>query len=1175
MNRTAVWLLLFMTGALAFDAWGQSSTSASYLNLPLAFEANQGQADARVRFIARGAGYALYLASDEAVLSLQGEAQPLRLKLVGANPQARIAGYEMLPGKSNYLRGNDPARWITGVPQYRRVKYASVYPGIDLVYYGDRKNGGRLEYDFVVAPGADPRQIRLALDGSSEHPKMGHIEPKSGDLLLAIGHSEIRNLRPQVYQYVNGRRREVSGRYLLAGSRVGFALGEYDRSQPLVIDPVILYATVLGSSGANSGLAVAVDGAGNAYVTGSTTDGGFPTVNAFQGALVAQKDVFVSKVNAAGTALVYSTYLGGSGSEEAHGIALDAAGNVYIAGYTQSSDFPTHTPLQASLAGTINAFVTKLNSTGSALVYSTYLGGSFIDSASGIAVDSTGSAYVAGYTLSTNFPTVSPLQSTLNGNSNAFIAKINPTGSALVYSTYLGGTGSDAAYAIAIDSNTNVYVAGSTSSTNFPTMNPIQAASGGNGDIFVTKLNAAGSALMYSTYYGGAAEDDAYGIALDVNNNVYVSGFTASLSAFPTFGALPPPSGTQGGVLVKLNPAGSAVVYATTLDSNGKGVAVDSYGNAYLTGRGLDQGGSPATVALRVNASGSALDYSFQLGSALTDVSEAIALDSSGSAYISGQGFIDTTLNPPASNSSSSTFVSLAKIGDAAGAPHIGFVAPAKAIVGASGATLQVFGTGFVSGATVQAGGADRVTTFVSSTEVDATLLSTDLAAATTITISVTNSGGSPSNTVSFTIVNPPPVISSLSPSSANAGNPLFTLTVTGTGFLAGSVVYWNGSARSTAVVNSTTVTAQISSADISAGGVAQVQVNAPSPGGGLSAGVSFDITNPAPSITSLSPASLNAGAAAFQLTVQGSGFTQSSVVQWNGSPRTTTFVSTNQLKAAILAADVTVSGGVTVAVVTPTPGGGSASTTFNVTGNSVPVIGGLSPSSVIAGSSAFTLAVNGSGFVSTSQVSWNASPRATSFVNSSQLTILVAAADIANIGSAAITVVSPAPGGGASNSVSFPINGNAAPTVSGISPATATAGSAGFTLTVTGTGFVTGSSVYWNGSSRVSNIVNSTTIAAQILSQDIADGGSATVQVFVPAPGGGLSTPAETFSIVDPAPAISTLSPNTLPVSGSGFVLRHLAIITWTTRNGRDMHEECPVLADRFPRSSRGFGLT
>ena len=425
MNRTAVWLLLLTTGALPSGVRGQSNTLASYLNLPLAFEANQGQADARARFIARGAGYGLYLSSGEAVLSLQGEAQPLRLKLIGANSQARIEGCEMLPGKSNYLRGNDPSRWITGVPQYRRVRYASVYPGIDLVYYGDQQNGGRLEYDFVVAAGADPRQILMAFDG----PKTGHIDRKSGDLLLAIGQSQIRNPRPQVYQYVKGQRREVSGRYLLAGSRVGFVLGDYDRSQELVIDPVILYGTVLGSSGASDGLAVAVDSAGNAYLTGSTTDGGFPAVNALQGALVAQKDVFVSKVNPAGTALVYSTFLGGSGSEEAHGIALDAAGNAYIAGYTQSTDFPTRTPLQASLGGTINAFVAKLDSTGSALVYSTYLGGSFIDSASGIAVDPSGNVYVAGYTLSTNFPTVSPLQSTLKGASNAFIAKINAAGS--------------------------------------------------------------------------------------------------------------------------------------------------------------------------------------------------------------------------------------------------------------------------------------------------------------------------------------------------------------------------------------------------------------------------------------------------------------------------------------------------------------------------------------------------------------------------------------------------------------------------------------------------------------------------------------------------------------------------------------------------------------------------
>ncbi len=1114
-----------------------SVTPASYLKLPLRFEVNRGQSAPAARYLARGAGYTLYLTSSAAVLDLATAPYPLYLKLLGSNVNAAVEGLDALPGKSNYLRGNDPSKWIIDVPHYARVRYREAYPGIDLVYYGDAQNGGRLEYDFVVSPGADPKQIMMTFSD----PKLGHlngrIDDHSGDLLLSLGSSKVRNLRPVIYQMIDGRRHPISGGYRMSAEGVGFTIGPYDRSLDLVIDPVILYGQVLGTGGGSEGLGVAVDAAGNAYVTGYTTDTAFPTLNAEQGSLVAQKDAFVSKINAAGTGLVYSTFLGGSGTDVSNSIAVDAAGNAYIAGYTQSSDFPTHAPLQVSLTGVFNAFVAKLNPSGNALIYSTYLGGSKIDVANAIAIDASGNAYVAGYAVSTNFPTVSPYQAVNHGNANAFVSKLNAAGSALVYSTYLGGSGTDLARGIAVDASGAAYLAGSTSSIDFPLAGPVQAAYAGN-DLFVTKLNPAGSALVYSTYYGGSGTDDANAIALDSSGNAYVAGFTTGPGTFPTVNPLPPPAGSQAGFLLKLNAAGSSVVYATTLDTNGRGVAVDAFGNAYVTGRGVDLGGSPVSMALRVNPSGVALDYSFQLGSALTNVAEAIAVDSSGNVYVSGQGSINTSLVPPASPSSASTFVSLAKVGDPPGSPHIGRLTPAATVVGSSPTQVQVMGSGFLSGATVRVNGSNRTTTFVSAAEVDATLPASDLTAATSIALSVSNPGGSPSNSATFSIVNPPPTISSLSPSSANAGDPSFTLTVNGSGFLAGSTVYWNGSARSTTVVNASKVTAQILSTDIAAGGTDTVQVNAPAPGGGLSTGFGFNITNPTPAITSLNPSSLDAGAASFALTVQGSGFTPSSVVSWNGSPRTTQFVSKNQLKATILASDMLVSGTAAVSVFTPTPGGGTASTSFSVTGNSVPVISTISPAAVTAGGAGFTLTVNGSGFIATSQVNWNASPRATTFAGATQLTMAASSADIANIGTAAVTVVTPAPGGGTSNSLSLAINGNPVPTVSSVSPTSVTAGSAGFTLSVTGTGFVQGSSIYWNGAPRAGSSITSTQISAQIAAQDIADGGTANIQVFVPPPGGGLSTPAVALTIDNPSPTIAALSPNTLPVSGPGFTL-------------------------------------
>jgi hypothetical protein len=1159
MYRSVLCALSLLLGLLSSPCLGQSkSASLSYLKLPLSFEANQGQADGQARFLSRGAGYALYLGSDGAVLKLAGERQALSMRLVGANRQARIEGLQRLPGKSHYFLGNDPARWVTNVAQYGEVRYAQAYAGIDLVYHGDHESGGRLEYDFVVAPGADPSQIELditALDSNAPGSELGTgelrtIRGNSGDILMRVGHSQIRNLRPRVYQDVDGQRREVTGHYVVTGGhRVRFALGDYDHSRTLVIDPVILYATTLGNTATTEPcqpcIATAVDSAGNLYVAGSTTDTNFPTQSPMQGASGGQKDVFITKINAAGTALIYSTYLGGSGSEEAHGLALDSSNNAYVTGYTSSSNFPLQSPIQGALSPrAINAFVAKLNAAGSALVYSTYLGGSMIDNANAIAVDSTGAAYVAGYTYSSNFPTVAALQPTLLSSSgtNAFLTKINPAGTALVYSTYLGGSGADAAYGVAVDSSFNAYVAGGTSSKNFPTANALQNANAGaaqqTDDAFVAKVNAAGSALVFSTYYGGTGQDDAYAIALDSSQNVYVAGYTNSLSTFPTFNPLPAPSGGQGGFLIKLNAGGQSLAYATTLDSNGKGLAVDSYGNAYLTGRGADTGANAVSIALRVNAAGNGLDYSFQLGQALTDVAQAIALDASGNVYVAGQGKIDTTTTPPQSANNSATTVSVAKIGQSSG-PYIGVLTPSFATSGGSSATLRVIGTGFLAGASVLVNGNARSTTVVSATEVDGVLTAGDLASPGTLGITVANTSGNPSNNAAFAVTNVPPSITGFSPASVAAGGPAFTLTINGAGFTSGSVVFWNGLARSTTFVSAAQVTAQILSTDITAGGMAAVQVNAPAPGGGLSAASAYSVNNPVPSLATLLPTSINAQNAGTTLTVQGSSFAATSIVLWNNSPRATTFVSSTQLQAAILAADLLTAGAASVQVQTPTPGGGvSSGLTFAVTGNSVPQVVTLSPTSVIAGGSAFTLTVTGSGFVASSQVLWNGSPRATGFTSATQLTITVSAADIASIGSASVAVSSPSPGGGTSSALTFAINGNPAPTTSSISPTSATAGGAGFTLTVNGTAFVNGSSVYWNGVSRASTILSATQITTQITAQDIADGGTPTVQVFVPTPGGGLSSPALTFTVNNPLPSIGSLTPNTLPVGGSNFSL-------------------------------------
>ncbi len=615
-----------------------------YGRLPLIFEANQGQTNPQAQFLSRGSGFTLFLTSTEAVLVLRHgtgsrgtesrqsslprssashargrtrnaelvKKNPeiegvLRMQLVRANPAARSWGLDDLPGKSNYFLGNDPQNWRTNVPTYAKVRYQGVYRGVDLVYYGNQQ---QLEYDFIVAPSADPRTIRLAIAGA----KKLELGP-SGDLVLSTAAGEVRLHKPIVYQQAGGIREEIAGRYVLRGKcQIGFEVATYDASKPLIIDPVLSYSTYLGGSAGDSGNAIAVDASGNAYVTGETSSTNFPTKNPSQSASGGGADVFVAKLDPTGSTLVYSTYLGGSGGESGNGIAVDASGNAYVTGFTNSANFPTKNPFQAALGGGGDAFVAKLDPTGSALVYSSFLGGTMDDFGNGIAVDSSGNAYATGNTLSTNFPTKNPLQAASGGARDAFVAKLNAAGSALVYSTYVGGSGEDSGNGIAVDSAGNTYVTGLTRSTNFPTASPFQAScqscSNGQGNAFVAKLSAAGSALMYSTYLGGSGNgtdgDFGNGIAVDASNNAYVTGFTSSPNfplASPIQATLLPQTCTfdyygytytipcsNTAFVTKLDPSGSALLYSTYLGASGgdlesgRGIAVDTASNAYVTG---------------------------------------------------------------------------------------------------------------------------------------------------------------------------------------------------------------------------------------------------------------------------------------------------------------------------------------------------------------------------------------------------------------------------------------------------------------------------------------------------------------------------------------------------------------------------------------------------------------
>jgi Beta-propeller repeat/Cep192 domain 4/HYDIN/CFA65/VesB-like, Ig-like domain len=660
-------------GASLRDVRKPNAWSSRYAQLPLSFEANCGQTDPRVKFLARGRSYTLFLTGHDAVLVLTSgtsgrsakhpaSSAVVRLRLLGSAPAVHVTGQNLLGGTSNYFLGNDPRQWHTRIPNYARVRYHQVYRGIDLVYYGTQ---GELENDFVVSAGSDPNLIRIGLEGVESL----RLDP-SGNLILKVNAGEVQLRQPRAYQ----GRSEVPVKYVLrAGNEVGLKLGAYDHRRQLVIDPVLAYSTYFGGSGGDIGYGIAVDSSGNAYVTGITNSSDFPTSSGSNSTSYGGSgDVFVVKLNPAGSTssststpqLVYSTYLGGNGTDSGNAIAVDAGGDAYVTGSTTSTNFTTTSgAFQTTYGGGGDAFVTELNSTGTGLVYSTYLGGSGADAGQGIAVDSSNNAYVTGSTQSANFPTVTPVQSLNAGSSDAFVAKLDFTGTTLLYSTYLGGTQVDVGQSIKVDGSGNAYVAGYTFSSDFPLQGPVQGSNAGTVNAFVTELNSTGSAFTFSTYLGGSSDDRAYGLALDTTGNVYIAGGAQSTNFPTTVGVIQGANNGQSDAFVaKLNPAGPTLVYSTLLGGAGvdqaNGIAVDSSGDAFVTGftnssnfptfspiqavLGITGGSSCGATACsdafvaELNPTATALVESTYLGGSGADFGQAIALSSAGVPYITG-----------------------------------------------------------------------------------------------------------------------------------------------------------------------------------------------------------------------------------------------------------------------------------------------------------------------------------------------------------------------------------------------------------------------------------------------------------------------------------------------------------------------------------------------------------
>ena len=678
---------------------GDASSNITRSALPNVFEANQGQVrDSRVKFISRGKDYRVLLTLQDVAFVLEKKApkhkrgdascpagnsptDEFKIVFAGAKQRADIAveGEGELLARSNYFRGKDPANWYTGIRNFTKVKYAELYEGIDLVFHHER---GTLEYDFLVKPQADPKKIRLRFTGA-QRVRLN----RRGDLVLTTPGGPVSFLRPAAYQAKNKGTEQngepakdvidVHARFVLQGNNeVSFAVDAYDRRRTLIIDPAFVYSTYLGGTGGDDARSVKVDQAGNLYVTGSTSSVDFPESDPLQGSYGGGfSDAFVSKFSPDGSALLYSTYLGGTDTDVGIGLVVDNSGNVFVTGISASANFPTTDgAFQRTLkAINGNAFVAKLNSDGSQLLYSTFLGGTQQDFGNALAIDNAGNAYVAGSTFSSDFPTLNPFQAMKKGvGRTAFISKLNSSGSALVFSTYLGGSaGIDDIFGIAVDGASNVYVTGGTFSADFPTKNAFQSTNknhNGTGNAFIAKLNANGSTLIYSTFLGGSGTgtlgDSAHAIAVDSQGNAYVAGQAVS-SNFPTVNAFQPAKSGDPEVIdafvSKLNADGTSLVFSSYLGGTsqdaGTAIALDAAGDIYVAGDTFSadfpvrhalqlESGGPilgSAFVTKLLSSGTVMPYSTRLGGSFTGVGHdgaaAVTVDVDGNAYVAGATF--------------------------------------------------------------------------------------------------------------------------------------------------------------------------------------------------------------------------------------------------------------------------------------------------------------------------------------------------------------------------------------------------------------------------------------------------------------------------------------------------------------------------------------------------------
>jgi hypothetical protein len=628
------WLLSMVAGA----------APKSVAIFPTAFLENMGQASSAARFLARTPGHTVAFYSDGHASyvprAVASDARVMEMKPLGGQPQS-VSGETQLPAFTALYRGGSALSEFH-LPSYSSIRYREIYPGIDWVWHFNRDD---LEFDLYLRPGADPGTIAIGFSGTN-----GIRVEANGDLAVETTTGIVRYRRPEAWQQVSGKHLPVPVEFHLEAGILRFDVGAHDSSLPLTIDPTLEFSTYLGGSNWDGAYAVATDAQGNIYVTGATASNNFPGASGTR----QEQDVFITKMSPNGASVIFTVILSSTGNDAGYGIALDSGGNIWVAGVAGGPDFPvTSNALQSQSAGGEDAFIARLNSSGS-LTYSTYYGGSGTDIATALALDSSGNAYVAGYTSSVNFPTTTgvPQPTYAGGYYDAFLMKIAATGS-LTYATLLGGTGDDVVNAIAVDANGNAWVAGSTDSPSLPVYHAIQTTLAGTTNILLASLNSSGTAWSVLTYFGGSVADIAYAIKLDSSANVYLAGTTISPNFPVTTGAYQTMlHGGYDAFALKLAPGAGSILFSTLLGGSANdtatGIAVDGSGNVWLTGytASVDfpvagypvttfHGGTDAFLA-EFGPTGASLSSSMLLGGGLNDQSEALSLMSSGCVVIAG-----------------------------------------------------------------------------------------------------------------------------------------------------------------------------------------------------------------------------------------------------------------------------------------------------------------------------------------------------------------------------------------------------------------------------------------------------------------------------------------------------------------------------------------------------------